>query len=248
MIDLFKSLEDKLKHINISSIHEAINLQKNVKVLSECNPLDCWKQLWNKPLYSNVVAGPSHSDKWVNQFIKIGINEEFKNFINESKFKVTKQQNDFILHGELGEKINRDTTVAKRRVYAIYAAAKMFNKRMQLNEDLPFFDITGGIDKLEDNISKLLSEFKINNKGTGWGAITVCHFLTDFGSAIKPDIHLCRALKNMNLFSTNKDLPDFDEIIAINKIVYDLNKKLGEKYSIRYVEKLLMEFSRQQLF
>ena len=52
----------------------------------------------------------------------------------------------------------------------------------------------------------------------------------------------------MNLFSTNKDLPDFDEIIAINKIVYDLNKKLGEKYSIRYVEKLLMEFSRQQLF
>ena len=28
----------------------------------------------------------------------------------------------------------------------------------------------------------------------------------------------------------------------------DLNKKLGDKYSIRYVEKLLMEFSRQELF
>ncbi len=52
----------------------------------------------------------------------------------------------------------------------------------------------------------------------------------------------------MNLFLTKKELPDFEEVIAINKIVYDLNKKLGDSYSIRYVEKLLMEFSRQKLF
>ena len=52
----------------------------------------------------------------------------------------------------------------------------------------------------------------------------------------------------MNLFLTKKELPDFEEVITINKIVYDLNKKLGDSYSIRYVEKLLMEFSRQKLF
>ena len=253
MVDLFKSLENKLKQKNISSIDDAINLQNDVKILSESKPLDCWKKLWDKPLYSGVRSAPSHSGKWINQLINIGINEEFKDFINESKFKVTKLQNDFIFHGELGEKINRaklekKLTVAKRRVYSIYSAAKMLNKRLQINENFPFFDIKGGIDKLEDNINTLLSELRINNKGTGWGSITVCHFLTDFGSAIKPDIHVCRALKKMNLFLTKKELPDFEEVIAINKIVYDLNKKLGDSYSIRYVEKLLMEFSRQKLF
>ena len=62
MVDLFKSLENKLKQKNISSIHEAINLQNDVKILSESKPLDCWKKLWDKPLYSNVRAGPSHED------------------------------------------------------------------------------------------------------------------------------------------------------------------------------------------
>ena len=253
MVDLFKSLENKLKQKNISSIHEAINLQNEVKILSESNPLDCWKKLWDKPLYSGVRSAPSHSGKWINQLINLGINEEFKDFINESKFKVTKLQNDFIFHGELGEKINRaklekKLTVPKKRVYSIYAAAKMLNNRMQVNENFPFFDITGDIDKLEDNINTLLSELRSNNIRAGWGAITVCHFLTDFGSAIKPDFHVCRALKKMNLFLTKNKLPDFEEVIAINKIVYDLNKKLGDSYSIRYVEKLLMEFSRQKLF
>ena len=54
--------------------------------------------------------------------------------------------------------------------------------------------------------------------------------------------------KNVISALTKKELPDFEEVIAINKIVYDLNKKLGDSYSIRYVEKLLMEFSRQKLF
>ena len=253
MIDLFKSLENKLKQKNISLINEAVILNKGVKTLSKSNPLDCWKQLWNKPLYSYAVAGPSHSDKWVNQFIQIGINDEFQNFIDVNKFKVIKQNNEFVMTGEIGEKIirekkKRNITASKQRIFAIYSAANMFKKRLQLNENFPFFDITDDINQLETNVIKLLSEFKINNKGTGWGPITVCHFLTDFGAAIKPDIHVCRTLRKMNLFSTKKDLPNHDEVIKINKIVYNLNEKLGHSYDIRYVEKLLMEFSRQKLF
>ena len=88
--------------------------------------------------------------------------------------------------------------------------------------------------------------------GVGWGPITALHFLTDLGVACKPDVHMVRTVRHMDLFKglSEKGNPNKKETIQINQAVFDL---VGEIYgsvepgNIRYVDKVMMEFSRMGL-
>jgi|TARA_B100001964_G_scaffold206514_1_gene237655 hypothetical protein len=256
-VELFKSLEKKLMSTNIEMINEAWNLSNETLQLSKSNPKDCWMKLWDKPLYQGVKV--AYANKWKKELVDIGMNNIFSNFVDINQFSVDYSDDKFVLKGDLGKLINNEVKAPKRKIYAIYTGAHMLNKRMKINTKFPFYDIPEDHQKLEFIITQMLEELKkINNAPSWWGAITICHFLTDFGLAIKPDFHVCKTLKHFSLnvdedlvidsFIRGKTNLNLKEIILINQTVFKLKNLLGQEYPLRYVDKVLMEFSRQKLF
>lgn len=77
--------------------------------------------------------------------------------------------------------------------------------------------------------------------------------LTDFGLAVKPDLHLVRTMRRLSLLGDIKEnkVPDEKDAIKVNNAVVKLAKVIyGEAYKpadLRYLDKVLMEVSRQKL-
>lgn len=96
--------------------------------------------------------------------------------------------------------------------------------------------------------------------GMGWGIVTVYHMLTDLGLTPKPDVHLKRSAIRMGLLSPliPSDYPEelFHKINdhEIVLVVMELSKLISptacphKPYTaLREVDKVLMEWSRQQI-
>jgi hypothetical protein len=96
--------------------------------------------------------------------------------------------------------------------------------------------------------------------GTGWGAITVNHMLTDLGLSVKTDLWLRRAAVRLGLTELPTDLP-YEEI---DRLAYRIDPALvpalirlsrhirptahpTARTSLREIDKVLMEWSRQGL-
>ena len=98
--------------------------------------------------------------------------------------------------------------------------------------------------------------------GTGWGATTVSHMLTDLGLSVKPDLQLRRSAVRMGLLSpeVSSELP-VEEIdrraVELDPMVVRAVMELSEhvlptavptaRSSLREIDKVLMEWSRQGL-
>jgi hypothetical protein len=88
--------------------------------------------------------------------------------------------------------------------------------------------------------------------GAAWGHITVLHFLTDLGLACKPDLHLVRTVRHLELeggLRPDKN-PSLRESIQINRAVRSLVEEVDGSFSparLRYTDKMLMEISKRRL-
>lgn len=97
--------------------------------------------------------------------------------------------------------------------------------------------------------------------GLGWGYVTVYHMLTDLGLSPKPDRHLRRGSIRMGLLEpdvssripeTEIDNPAFDHAVALAVIelaqaVEPLAFPVNPRSALREVDKVVMEWSRQEL-
>lgn len=96
--------------------------------------------------------------------------------------------------------------------------------------------------------------------GMGWGPVTVYHLLTDLGVAVKPDLHLVRSAVRMGLLSpqvpSDVDQEGIDMVSEHSVVVavIELSKSIKAtacpskpNTSLREVDKVLMEWSRQGL-
>jgi hypothetical protein len=96
--------------------------------------------------------------------------------------------------------------------------------------------------------------------GMGWGIVTVYHMLTDLGLTPKPDLHLKRSAIRMGLLSPQipsnypeelfNNVDEHDIVLAVMKLseltsptAYPENPRS----TLREVDKVLMEWSRQEL-
>ena len=122
------------------------------------------------------------------------------------------------------------------RLYSIQGAAADLRSRVERGLCPPFQDLSDL--GLYDIVEMLKGDF-----GFGWGDATVLHALTDMGLAVKPDRQLQRAMAALGL--------ECEDPIKINQAVRKMrdeinrSKCLSAPASLRYLDKVLMEISRQ---
>lgn len=96
--------------------------------------------------------------------------------------------------------------------------------------------------------------------GMGWGIVTAYHLMTDLGLTPKPDIHLKRSAIRMGLlapkipssygeefFSKVSDHEIVLAVIELSKLVVPTAHPQKSQSTLREVDKILMEWSRQKL-
>lgn len=203
-----------------------------------------WSVLWDKPLFANTRV--SVAERWCAQ-LNPHMAGAWKLWGQADHFMITKtgrgiQRSSFAVTGQAGEAITR-SGIALHRLYAIQGAARATRQRAA-SSDKPFEDLPNL--ELHAAVELLREEF-----GSGWGPITILHFLTDLGLAVKPDLHLMRTMQHFSgPLTRNGTGPSFSEAIAVNRAVRVLGNELGleaSPTSIRYLDKVLMEISRQGL-
>lgn len=202
-----------------------------------------WSVLWGKPLFAN--ARVQVAERWC-ETLRPHMDSAWNLWGEPEHFLLTKtgsgiQRSSFSASGPAAEKILQ-TSIALHRVYAIQGAARAIKSRAQVS-GYPFQNLAE-ID-LPEAVGQLRTEF-----GSGWGPITVLHFLTDLGLAVKPDLHLMRTMRHLSNFAEAgaRKVPSLDEAIAVNLAVKKLAIDVGRDTSpasMRYFDKVLMEISRQ---
>lgn len=203
-----------------------------------------WSVLWGKPLFANTRVPVAES--WC-RALDPHMAGAWKLLGQSDHFLITKtgrgiQRSSFAVTGQAAEAISQ-SGIALHRLYAIQGAA-MATRQRAASSERPFEDLPN----LELNVAVnlLREEF-----GAGWGPITILHFLTDLGLAVKPDLHLMRTMQHFfGPMVRNGKIPNSSEAISVNRAVQLLASELGMESSpttTRYLDKVLMEISRQGL-
>ena len=240
----FLALERSLLERYPAEIKAARDLAKQVVDPTVSDTDAVWSVLWNKPLFAN--ARVSVAKGWCDK-LKPHMAAAWRQWGSRPDyFQITKigkgvRRLSFEISGEAAEEIDA-TGIALHRLYAIQGAAKATHKRNH-RSDIPYRELADIA--IDDAVHFLRQEF-----GTGWGQITVLHFLTDLGLAVKPDLHLVRTMRALlrSELSIQNRVPSFHEAIEVNIAVKGLMKDLGRprtSANIRYMDKILMEISRQ---
>ena len=214
-VEEFHRLKEDLEVKSSSSVKEAKRLASNwIIEVEQANAEECWKVLWDKPLYSNIsvgvanrmrknldsIIGKSRSNEAEKPWrILSGLTGAFDIVKNGS----WKKEESYLIKGALAEeltsKIERN---AKRRLYAIHKAAEYLCKRERRYPSFPLHDLItdfGDTHSDDFNLNTWRRNIKTLRKcfgasGSGWGEATVCHALADMGLAVKPDIHVTRTM------------------------------------------------------
>lgn len=240
----FRKYEAILAERYPAMIAEAKLLADNVVDPNGADANAVWSVLWEKPLFANTrvpVAG-----RWCAE-LNPHMSGAWKLWGEPDHFLITKigrgvQRSSFVVTGQAAEAITQ-SRIALHRLYAIQGAARATKDRAA-SSDKPFVDLPKL--ELQAGVKLLREEF-----GTGWGPITILHFLTDLGLAVKPDLHLMRSMEHFfGPLARSGKVPSFSEAIAVNREVQLLGNELGLESSptnIRYLDKVLMEISRQGL-
>jgi hypothetical protein len=206
-----------------------------------------WGKAWNKPLYANTRV--EIGEKWV-QKLKPYMSGAWQHWgERRGAFLIAKpgtgsETEAFRVIGPLAQQIRRETGIAMYRLFAIQGAASAVRTRTA-KSNAPYADL------VNSDPSVMITTVR-REMGPGWGHITVLHFLTDLGLACKPDLHLVRTVRHLSpeLPLKPQKVPTLNESILINRWARALVEAVDGYFNparLRYMDKMLMEISRQKL-
>lgn len=245
VVSAFNRLKAEMHEKYPFTHEEALSLAEDIVDPTTSSVSRCWDNVWRKPLYAHTKV----------EIANVAI-EKLKPWMNSSwadwgtpssRFRIEyagrkDKKDEFRIVGDLSQEIRDKTNIALHRLYAIQGGANAMRHRFY-KERLPFRDIVG-VD-LRDAVPALQKEL-----GRGWGPITVLHMLTDFGCAVKPDLHLMRAIKALGLHDSRHNVPPLNEAILVNEKVKALTESVMGSLTpqnLRYVDKTLMDMSMSKL-
>ncbi len=246
VVDQFTKSEKELAKNFPNTYEEAKELARRIADPQTASADEIWPRIWNKPLYANtrVPIGA----KWAQQ-LALHMNGAWHHWgTDASTFLIEKTGKGIALASfELNKaaaEIQQKTRIPIHRLYAIQGAAQALRIRAAKSET-PYADLTHA--DLEITVQTLREEM-----GSGWGPITVLHFLTDLGLACKPDLHLVKTVQYLwpALNLRQGQAPNLPEAVAINRKVRWLVEQLDGSFSpvrLRYIDKVLMEISKRNL-
>ncbi len=190
----FLQLRDQLDSKFPDAKLEADSLSKNVQDVATATAEQIWARLWDKPIYA--FRSIDVAKRWVNAISDDMLDAWKRMGDHDGYFAISFvggigkggwiKSDSYKIAGE-GAMLLREYRIPAKVIFAIIGAGRALNRRA-ISADCPFHDLSGN--SVSENISILKQEF-----GTGWGHISVCHFLTDLGLACKPDIHLARTMR-----------------------------------------------------
>lgn len=209
----------------------------------EADAEQIWSVLWDKPLYAN--ARVATADRWV-AALRDDMTGAWRRWGADSRlFRIERvgpgiRRNAFSVEGAEARDLVSRRRVALHRLRRIQGAAGALRARAAMSPR-PFADLAAA--DLEEIVPRLAAEL-----GEGWGPITILHALTDMGLAVKPDLHLVRAVVALGLCAppANGRAPSLSEALEINRAVHALLSQLDGTVSpagLRRLDKLLMELS-----
>ena len=183
-----------------------------------------WRVVWDKPLFTNsevCVATrrvlrlaphmPNAWEYWGQDRARFLITHQGGRDANEN----------FSVAGTEALTVRESANVPVPRLFRIQNAAKAMRSRVERHGKHPVQDFAGT--PIEQLVPALVAEF-----GRGWGPATVLHMLTDFGVAVKPDLHLTRTMRHLGLWHGDNDAPNVTEAIEIANRVRKLAEVLGD--------------------
>lgn len=235
---------------NQSALAEADQLRDTVLDPHTADIESCWEVMWSKPLYANTYVhigerkraaiAPQMSGSW--RFI----GDDDERFLI-SHIGGRNATENFSIQGVLANAMHATHKIAAHRLFAIQGAASFLRTlAAQAGEQAPFAFFA------DERLSKLVPDLR-HQLGRGWGPISVLHMLTDLGLAVKPDLHLVRTVRRLGLLTGLGEVkvPNEETAVRINEAVAKLAFEYGGSSSraanLRYMDKLLMEVSRQGL-
>ena len=238
-LDRFLELHDQLKEERLGCIEEAACLAGSTTDPAKATEHEIWSVLWDKPLYANVrvVTGQGWADA-----IRAEMMDAWLTWGQDpGVFKIRKDEPGrkpecFKVRGSATKCFVRRHSVPLHRLYAIQEAATGMRCLTKQGRQ-GFKGLT------ERPLSEIVPAL-CRKLGWGWGPVTVLHALTDMGLAVKPDRHLVNTMRE--LFQGPVDNP-----IRVNQLASALKCELkcAERtdipHDLRYLDKVLMEISRQ---
>ncbi|WP_375449947.1 hypothetical protein [uncultured Devosia sp.] len=209
-----------------------------------------WPIIWNKPIHAgNNETGANNTVARLRQHFDGHWREIFR---EEGDYSITHQGSknaniSFTANGRIArDLLNADDNgqvvkdvrgqIGRSRYYAIVSAAEWLRRRELLDEypvrDFADADLRVLVPKLEDEL------------GIRWRHITVLHLLTDLGIACKPDIHLTTTARVLGFTNITAREPKRDEALQIVEMTKALTNRLGDGYTLRYVDKTMFQISK----
>lgn len=227
------------------ALAEAERLRDTVLNPATASVEEVWRALWDKPLYAYTrveVAerGIAALEPWMpGAWEHIGRDPAVLLISHERR----SGKDIYNGEGRLLAHARANPLIGLHRLYRIQSGAAVLRDWVRRHGDTPARHLSGMA--LRILVPQLKSEL-----GRGWGHITVLHLLTDLGLAVKPDLHLARAVRELGLCDPKVGrVPSLSQAIRINEAVAALAGAFGESpQALRYTDKVLMEASRQRLF
>jgi hypothetical protein len=247
VVDRFRSLENELATKFPDARIEAEALGRGIADPRAANADAIWTKVWDKPLFANtkVAIGKAMTEK-----LGPYMAQAWQHWgADEAEFKIRKiakgsSSAAFEAVTYLAKKIRQDTNIAMHRLFAIQGAAGALRNRNKKSA-APYADL---VDYDPGDLVPMVQR----EMGSGWGHITVLHFLTDLGLACKPDLHLVRTVRHLGMALDLRDrkVPSLADSIMINRRVRSLVESLDGSFDparLRYVDKTLMDISMRGL-
>lgn len=218
---------------------------------------DCWHQIWTKPLYANnrVPVGESY-EKILTPLMQgtwrtIGLEKKVYFVSHDGKGR---KAANFSRSGRLIDQIADVCGISAPRLLAIQGGANYLRGMVDAyGEAAPLRNLAvESFQAMDAQLTTLVPAMRAE-LGRGWGHISVMHMLTDFGLAVKPDLHLVKTARYLGLVDglRNGKVPNLREalaiISAITRLVQGVYGTSAAPADLRYVDKLLMEASRMKL-
>jgi len=242
---------------DINKLEEALRLRDGVLDPRVASTEECWLRIWNKPLFSNtkVNIGHSYMEKlrpfMLEAWRFVGVDPE--KFIITHDGRGNRAEN-YSASGLVVSQIRKVSGIAAKRLLGIQGGGNFLRTMVRFNgESAPLAPYAANdFDAMLDQLPRLIAEFRIL-LGRGWGHITVMHMMTDFGLAVKPDLHLVRTVRHLRLVEGLRDVavPNEREAIlivtAITRLVQAVYGPSADFANLRYADKVLMDASLEGL-
>lgn len=243
----YLALHDALATKHPDSIRKASALAASTLDPRTATADEAWCLLWDKPLFANTRVRTAErrvaaiADDMIGAWRIWGADPAM---FRIRQIRPGVKRDSFEVLGALGQDLVARHSIALHRLYRIQGAAAALRVRAARSAQ-PIADLWGR--PLKDIVPQLQHEF-----GPGWGPVTVLHALTDLGLAVKPDLHL---VATMNMLEPDANYrvgtaANAKGALHINKGVCTLLDAIGHAptpKNLRYIDKVLMEISRQGL-